>query len=334
MLVTVLRVFFVLAFIGFGASAIYSIYVNESVKRISLILGALCVGSIFGFFWMLSAVYVPATSAAVVENTATGNFKQIGPGLHIWPLQPNLTPFMSKTTVYNMRREKIEIGEEGAGIPSGSASAGNPTVFIKARGWASPNPDKLIELHKKYGADYANNWVEQNWITAAKTVQGQHPYDYLVNNREGMANEIEVALQKQLVDDDEKPLVLVSQLAITNFDFEAQIQQLLKDVAAKEFERQKAIEDKEIALQQQAAEQVKADTRYNVAVKDGETTKAVAAAEAEAIRLKYSNQEMSDAYLRKIWIEKWDGKLPVLSGGSGQILNMPAEFMNGLVAPK
>ena len=326
MLVSLLRGVFILGFLAMIALSVLTVVRDAKVTKRTFTFAGLGVASLFAFFWMLSAVYVPATSAAVVENTATGSFKQLGPGLHIWPIQPNLVPLMSKTTVYNMRRQKIEIGEEGQGIAAGSSSPGNPTVFIKARGWASPNPEKLIELHRKYGSDFADNWVEQNWITSAKTVQGNHPYDFLVNSREAMSNEIEENLQKQLLDDDEKPLVLVSQLAITNFDFEAQIQALLKEVAQKEFERQKAIEDKEIALQQQQAEQVKAETRYNVAVKDGETTKAVAAAEAEAIRAKYSNQEMSDAYLRKIWIEKWDGKLPVISD-DGNLLNIPADVL-------
>lgn len=328
MIITLLRVVFILGFLGLTVGSVLSIVRTGRATKLTAKLAGGAVASLFAFFWMLSAVYVPATSAGVVENTSTGSIKVIGSGVHIFPMQPNLVPLMSKTTVYNMRRQKIEIGEEGAGIPSGSGSPGNPTVFIKARGWASPNPEKLAELHRQYGSDYANNWVEQNWITAAKTIQGKYPYDHLINNRENMANEIEAQLQAQLIDDDEKPFVIVSQLAITNFDFEDRIKTLLAEVAQKEFDRQKAVEDKEIALMQAEAEQVKAETRLAVALKDGETTKAQAAAEAEAIRLKYSSQEMSDAYLRKIWIEKWDGKLPVIAD-NGNMLNIPAEVVAG-----
>lgn len=291
--------------------------------RTGAILGVL---GFFGFFWLMSATYVPGTHMAVVENTTTGNFKVIGPGIHVWPMQPNLVPFTSKVTQYNMRRTRIEIGTEDVdegqkkGVPAGSSSAGNPTVYIEARGWATPNPALLVELHRRYGSDYANSWVERNWVTAIKAVQGQHPYDYLIGNRDRMATEVEEELQDQLFDDGKQPLVYVSQLAITNFDFDNAINQQLDEVANKEFERQRANADIEIARQQQEAEKVKAETRLAVATKDAEAAIAKARGEAEAVRL--VNEAISSQgreYIDLKALEKWDGKLPVNMYGSAAV---------------
>lgn len=290
--------------------------------------GVLSLLGLVFLFWSAAATYVPATQRAVVENTTTGNFKVIGPGIHVFPFQPNLVPMASKVTKYSLRAQRIEIGTEKdtPGVAAGSSSPGNPVVYIKARGWAQPvsTDAELIELHRTYGPGYIDDWVEANLVEAVKAVQGNHPYDYLVNNRNKMAAEIEEAVQQSLVSD-ERRLARVSQLAIANFDFEPRINELLKEVAQKEFERQKAARDVEIAKQTQEAENVKADTRIQIAKKDGEATVAAAQAEAEAIRVKYSNEAMSQAYLAKQWIEKWNGTLPTVSAGGDSlpIINIP-----------
>lgn len=292
----------------------------------------LAVIGVLGFFWMLAAVYVPATSRAVVENTATGSIKVIGPGVHVWPLQPDLVPLASKVTIYNMRRQRIEIGFEKPepgnvqGVAAGSSSPGNPTVYIEARGWATPDPKYLAQLHRDYGPDYANSWVERNWVTALKAVQGRHPYNYLTGHRDKMSTEVEETLQKQLYVGD-VPLVDISQLAITNFDFDKSINDQLDLVANKEFERQKAEEDIVIAEQTQKAEQVKAQTRLNVAKTDAQASIEKAQGDARSVQL--INQAVAaqgGAYLQYQAITKWNGILPsfMLGGSSVPFINIPA----------
>lgn len=60
------------------------------------------------------------------------------------------------------------------------------------------------------------------------------------------------------------------------------------------------------------------------AEKDAETAIIEATAEAEVNRL--LNQEMSDEILSKLFIEKWDGKLPVIYGSDGNILDVSTFF--------
>jgi regulator of protease activity HflC (stomatin/prohibitin superfamily) len=276
----------------------------------------------------MAAQYVPATQVAVVENTTNGNFKVIGPGIHVFPFQPDLVPLASKVTKYSLRRQKIEIGtgkEDGKGIASSSNSPGNPVVYIQARGWATPNKQTIIDLHRKYGSDYVDSWVERNLVTTVKEVQGRHVYDFLTKNREQMATEIEDAIQAQLVDGDEKPLVDVTQLAITNFDFDEATNQRLAEVAQKNFEKQKAAEDIEIAKQTQQAELVKAETARQVAEKEAQATVIRANGEAEAIRAKYGNEVMSQAYLMNAWIQKWNGTMPQYQmGGATPLIQIPS----------
>ena len=71
--------------------------------------------AIFGVVWIIfistGSAQVAATDIAVVENTVTGEFSHIGPGLHIFPMQPKLVPFVTKTTHYTLRRQIVEVGE-------------------------------------------------------------------------------------------------------------------------------------------------------------------------------------------------------------------------------
>lgn len=278
-----------------------------------------------------SAKYIPATSVGVVENTTTGSFSTIGPGIHVWPLQSNLVPFASKVTEYSLKRQRIEIGidpeTENApvGIAAGSNSPGNPAVYIQARGWATPNQDNVIILHRRYGGDYQNVWVERNWVTAVKSVQGQYPYDYLIKSRQKFADEVEQTLQAQMYEGDEQ-LVEVSQLAVTNFEFDGRIQEQLQQTAQKQFETQRAREEVEIAKQQQEKAKVEAETRLQVAEKDAESKVAAARGEAEAVRLvNEAIAQQGTAYLTLKWIERWDGILPKIQTGegTGTLLQLP-----------
>lgn len=291
------------------------------------------VGFVFtGLFF--SAVYVPATSIAVVENTTTGHFSVISSGIHVWPLQSDLVPFASKTTTYSLRQQRIEIGTQNddendnvaTGVASGSNSPGNPVVYIQARGWAIPNKDRLITLHRRYGHDYLDTWVERNWVTAVKTVQGQEPYDYLIKSRQAFADAVETTLQSQLLDSDNTPLVEVSQLAVTNFDFDKQTNQQLHETAKKQFEQQRAREDVAIATQNQAKQKVQAQTKVIEAQKAADARRIQAGAEADAVRaINDAIREQGESYLQLQWIEKWNGTLPQVQTGSGNgtLLQLP-----------
>lgn len=285
---------------------------------------------LFGLSWSMSATHVGATHVAVVENTATGSIKVIGPGLHLWPFQPNLVPFSSKVTDYDLRNKRVEIGtdDKSPGIEAGSNSPGFPAVYIKARAWAAPDrsPDSLVALHRKFGPDFSDEWVERNLVEAAKSVQGQHGYDYLIANRDKMAIEIQEAVQRSLTVEG-RQLAVVSEVAITDFNYSPETNARLTEVAQKEFDRQKAQKDAAIATEEAVAQRTRADTAVELAVKNGQAEIAKATSEAEANRQRYSDSALSAAYLRNRWIEKWDGKLPTYITGdeSNQLIQIPTE---------
>jgi hypothetical protein len=294
-----------------------------------------------------SAVVVKPTENAIVINTATGKAQVLGPGTYIWPFDGEVPPLMSRTVVFDMRRKIIEIGGSNVqenGVQADSNSPGRPVVYFYARGWAYPNPDTLLELYRKYGEGYMDSWVERNWISALKAVQGQQSYDYVGNNRVRMENEVEAALQLQLLsttttdaEGNLVPLVFVSQLAIVDFGYTPEIDALLETVAQREFERQNAELQIEVNQANQEAQSIIADTDFYTAQRESDAQYYSAQREAEAaayaIETRYSaeaegirqvNEALagsSSTYIQYMWANAWNGQYPTyLFGGTDSMV--------------
>ncbi len=296
-------------------------------------IGILFLLILFLFLVSSGATQIPATHIGVAENQLTGDFFTVEPGLHVWPLDPRIVPFAVTVTKYDLRRQIIEIGGEPArenGVQTDSNSPGRPVVFFFARGWAYPNRETIIELHRKYGKTYQDSWVERVWISSLKAIQGEKAYDFVGNYRVQMENDVEKALQLQLIGDNEQPLVFVSQLAIVDFDYDDNVNSYLNEVAKKEFERQSAEQQVIINTKLQEAAKIKAETDYITAKRqaEAEAISTQVKADAEAYSIRVVREELSKApaeALTYFQVQRWDGKLPTyMLGETVPFLQFPA----------
>jgi len=328
--------------------------------------------TVIGLLWFIvsvggGVVVIQPTEIGVVENRLIGQVYPLSSGTHVWPFSPNVVPLFTKTSTYSIRNQVVEIGEtpkdkkppdglsetQAFGVPSSSDSPGMPVVFFKARGWAQVNLSNVAELHKRFGPQYLDKWVEQNWISTLKAAQSKHPFDYCKLNREALQTEVEEALQAQLeVHGPDGPiqLVIVSQLAIVDFDYSKKTNDFLDELLRSDYTRQQAIQMQLINTQAQAAEKISADTKYLVEVRQAEAQAAQAVAKAEgearaikmradadayAIQARYKAEAegiqkvqavLSSApagYLEYQKTGKWDGRLPMYILG-----NSPVPFMS------
>lgn len=330
------------------------------------IVGMIMAGLLIIVMFFGGAAQISSTAIGVAENTVEGAFYTLKPGTHIWPFSQNVTPFITKITVYDTRDQIIEIGEapEGAtapegmtltqiyGVPAGSNSPGQPIVFFNARGWARVNPDKIIELHRRFGPTYLNTWVEHQWVTTLKAMQGTLSYDFVKKSREDLQNLVEKSLQQQLLDADEKSLVIVRQLTIKDYDYEGEVNTFLAGVAGKEFERQKAEQQFEVNKKLQESAKVEADTNFFVTKRNAEAEQAKLIAEATGRAEAVKVEADADAYATRVRYEaeatglglvqsalakspaayleyqktlRWNGVLPtnLWAGASVPFLNVP-----------
>ncbi len=91
----------------------------------------------------------------------------------------------------------------------------------------------------------------------------------------------------------------------------------------------KAIEEKTAAVQEaQAALQrrsvAEAEAAEKIAIAKGDSARVVIAAAGQAKANQLMQQSLTNELVQKLWIEKWDGKLPMyqLSNGQGLMLNL------------
>lgn len=313
---------------------------------------------LFGLLWMLGvstgSTHVDGTDVAVVENTITGQFSTIGPGTHIFPAQAKLIPFVTRVTKYTLRRQIVEVGKQVDGaefdknkaVAADSNSPGRPAVYFWTRVWAYPNPDMIVELHKRYGPDYLHNWIERVYIAALKSVQGKSEYYYVGQDRVGFQHAVEEVLQSQLLNGDGESIVYVQQLAVVNFEFSPETNAFLQSVQKVEFDRQQAEQQIQVNKKKQEGDKIAADTSYIVETRnaerdrDAQVARATGgaqavkiAADAEAYRIsqtytaeaegiKKVQTVLADApegYLEYQKTKQWDGKLPKYILGDGAV---------------
>lgn len=301
-----------------------------------------------------AATYVGPKEIGVVENTWSGQLYVLEPGTHIWPFSQRVAPLVTKVYIYSTENRAIEIGSvpaAGGGVSASSSSEGQPVVYFAARGWATINKDTVVELHKKYGADYLDGWVEKLWVSSLKKIQGEHPYDYVANHRQEMETVVEEQLQSQLLGDDGvSNLVIVSQLAIIDFDYDEKVNAYLDSVSQMQFQRQQAEMQIEINKQTQEAEKIAADTTFLVtkrnaeaeavkriteaqgaadAVKlaaDAEAYRIKAEAEAQSQAIKLIGEKLDPQYIQYLLSLRWNGVNPTVTMGSGTVpvITIPA----------
>jgi regulator of protease activity HflC (stomatin/prohibitin superfamily) len=161
--------------------------------------------------------------------------------------------------------------------------------------------DKTGEIYKLYGVYYADNIVSPAVQEVVKMATAKFTAEELITKRptvkETIDNELLVRLSKYDL--------VVETISITNFEFSPDFTQ--------------SIEAK-VTAQQNALKAENDLTRIKI---EAEQKIATARAEAESIRLQNEQLMKSKDVLVLRWIQKWDGKLPLVYGGQlPALLNM------------
>lgn len=151
------------------------------------------------------------------------------------------------------------------------------------------NSGDVSKIHQSVGVLYKDKLISPALHEVFKSAAAKYNAGELITERASLKNDVYEQLKERL----EKYGIVVDDLSITDFKF------------SESFAR--AIEDKQVA--QQNAERAK----FNL---DAAKT------DAEAQRVQ--SETLSDNYLKKQAIDKWDGKMPTYMGG-GAVFNIPLE---------
>lgn len=160
-------------------------------------------------------------------------------------------------------------------------------------------PDTIESIYRNLGPEYTLTILKPMVEEWTKAVIAKYSADSLISNRVEVARELDKILKDKMAEKQ----VIVSDIAITNFEFSPQFL--------------KAVEEKQIAEQE-----AKRATNLVEKVKK-EAEQKILQAEAEAKSLRLQREVVSDNLIKLRQVEaqlkaidKWDGRMPTYMAGS------------------
>lgn len=240
-----------------------------------------------GLLWSMVTI-VPAGHSAVLMRFGAVQ-GQLDEGMHF------IMPGINTTDMLEVRTQK----EESTGTAaSRDLQVVTTTVALNFK----VDRSSVGKLYQNVGKEYKARIIDPAVQESIKTVTAKYTAEDLIRSRPQVKNEVEDEITERLAV--YGLLVEPNGVSITNFDFSPEFNKAIeaKQVAQQEAEKQKYI------LQRAEMEQ--------------QTAIAKAKGESEAARLNAEALKVQGGELvvAREWIEKWDGKLPQVGGGSGQYI--------------
>ncbi|MBP3653466.1 MAG: prohibitin family protein [Clostridia bacterium] len=280
---------------------------------------------------LLLIVVLLANSLAVVPVGSTGIMltlgrveegKALAEGMHL------KIPFVQKIVSMDNRVKKLELSTEAFSKDIQTVSA---TLAVNYR----MIPEKSFEIYRKHGTQFENNIIVPATHEVLKSVCAQYTAEELISKRQEssdmMRDELGAKLGEQGIE--------ISDFNIIDFDFSnefieavesKQVAEQLKKKAATENETAiaQAEREKQVSIKQSEAEaervriQAEAKAQSMLIAAQAEADAVKMAADAEAYRMENEGKYITSDLIDKIIAENWDGKLPVVSGSSNNILDV------------
>lgn len=203
-------------------------------------------------------------------------------------------PFVEKVITMDVRVQKEQVNADAASKDLQTVAS---DIALNYR----VDPSKVAQVYQELGLSYNERLIAPALQEAVKASTAKFTAEELITKRSQVGDDIKSVLKAKL----EPRGIIVEDFAIVNFSF------------SKAFNE--AIESKVTAEQNALAarnklEQIKFEAEQEVAKSKGRAEGITI--ESEALR---NNPQVLE--LKKI--EKWDGKLPQVTGSSEQIINLP-----------
>jgi regulator of protease activity HflC (stomatin/prohibitin superfamily) len=179
------------------------------------------------------------------------------------------------------------------------------------------NPDRAQIVYQRLGFDYGNRVITPAIQESVKQVTARFNAEELITKRETVKNQIEEQIKARLTPYN----IIVDAISITEFQFS---QQFRTAVEAKVEAQQRALQAQnelrriQIEAQQNEAKAI-GEQKANIARAEGIKQSNVLQAEGEAQAITIIDKQLRNnpTYLEWLKSTKWDGKLPLVTGGGG-----------------
>ncbi len=200
--------------------------------------------------------------------------------------------------IQNVKRMSVQVQKEQ--VEADAASADLQTVKSQIALNFHVEPSKVGEVYQNIGVGYKDTVIAPALQEAMKSTTAKYTAEALITNREAVRNDMKTALTGKL----SGMGIIVDDLNIVNFDFSPAFNQ--------------AIESKVTAEQDALAAKNKlAQVQF-----EAEQAKAEAVGKAQAITIEAQALRDNPQVLELRALEKWDGKLPTVTGSSIPFINI------------
>lgn len=241
-----------------------------------------------------SCVVVPAGSSGVVMTLGKVSENSLTEGFHL------KIPFVQSVEVVSNKIQKLEV--EAAAVSKDLQSVSS-MIAVNYKVAA----DYSASIYQKIGRDYASIVLLPAIQESMKSVSASYTAEELITKRAQVGQEIKETLEAKV----NEYGIIVEKFNIVNFDFSAEFNAAIE---AKQVAEQNLIKTE--TEQQQAIVIAEAEAKKKIIAAEAEATAITKTAEAQAAANKLLAESLSEVLVEYEKIQKWDGELPVVSGGS------------------
>ena len=224
-------------------------------------------------------------------------------GLHfIVPFQDSVIPLEVRTLKYTKSTT--------------SASQDLQTVSTEITVNYHPDPTRINYLYKEVGLDYENRIIQPTVEEVVKQVTANYNAEELITKRPLVKADIEAEIAARLADFN----IATEIVSITDFQFSILFAQAIES----------KVEAEQRALQaENDLKRIEVEARQFEAQSIGIAEANIAEAKGEAEAINIINRALANNpfYLEWLKIQKWDGILPLVTGGDGAtpFIEIPTE---------
>jgi len=278
--------------------------VGDTVRRFTGVITVLAVIVVIGLVVVSSVfVRVPSGYRGVLMTFGKVEDTVLPEGLNY------KVPISQTVVLMNVQIQKAESTESTATKDLQEVST---TVAVNFR----LDPTRVNEIYKDLREDYVSRVIKPNIEESLKATTAQYRAEELVTKRAEVKGTFDDILVERLsvfnID--------VISVSLTDFQFSASFSQAIE---AKVIAEQEALQAKNTLEQiryeaQQQIIQAEAAKNATIARAEGDAFAQIIQANATAQAIKLITEQMTAEYSQYLWLQQWDGRLPVVYSGDGQ----------------
>lgn len=276
---------------------------NKGKKKIKKLIPAIAIVAVAAILLSFSVVIIPAGSTGVVMTFGKVSDDVMQEGLHF------KLPFVQNVAVISNKIQKQEVQ---ANAVSKDLQTVQSDIAVNYR----VGLDSSANIYKNIGERYEEIVLLPAVQESMKSVSAKYTAEELITLRAQVGEEIKSTLEEKV----NEYGIVIEKFNIVNFDFSEEFNQAIE---AKQVAEQNLIKTK--TEQEQAIVIAEAEAEKKLIAAQAEADAITTKAEAQAEANKLLAESLNGTVVEYEKIQKWDGKLPTVTGSDALISFNPNE---------